>query len=84
VVGGGWWVVGGGGGWPQSEEEARDYQGVFRQVLALLAGELAQPNATVRKNIKDLLHQIADLTGTDLTTLLEPLKQSILGTSSLP
>jgi hypothetical protein len=34
----------------------------------------------VRKNIKDLLHQIAELTSTDLTTLLEPLKQSILGT----
>lgn len=48
-------------------------------MLALLAGELSQPNATVRKNIKDLLQQIAELTSTDLTTLLEPMKQAILG-----
>jgi len=62
----------------KGEAEEED-QGIFKQALNLLAGDLAQPHSTVRKNIKKLLHQIAELTKTDLTTLLEPLKQSILG-----
>ncbi|KAL6045043.1 putative transformation/transcription domain-associated protein [Balamuthia mandrillaris] len=48
------------------------------KILSLLVSELSQPNATVRKNIKTLLQQLAEFTETEISTMLEPFKVPLL------
>ena len=54
---------------PQPKKQSNEELAVQEKVLSLLVSELSQPNAVVRKNIKSLLHQLAELTGSEVSAL---------------
>ncbi|OZJ06116.1 hypothetical protein BZG36_01053 [Bifiguratus adelaidae] len=63
---------------PDDDSEI-DNQAKHNQLISLLISELSNPNPAVRETIQSSLQLLADLTGSEVTELLVPIKDRLVG-----
>ncbi|KNC98645.1 histone acetyltransferase TRA1 [Spizellomyces punctatus DAOM BR117] len=63
---------------PEGEEGTSLRQAKFHSLISLLISELSDSSGAVRETIQSALQLLADLTGSEVTELLSPVKQTLL------
>ncbi|KAK9721294.1 transcription-associated protein 1 [Basidiobolus ranarum] len=63
---------------PEDNEESQEQQTKFNNLIGLLISELSNPNSAVRETIQSSFQLLADLTGSEVTELLSPVRERLL------
>ncbi|KAI9356612.1 hypothetical protein BD770DRAFT_444067 [Pilaira anomala] len=61
------------------DDESQEAQQKFQNLIALLLSELSNSNSTVRETIQSSFQLLADLTGNEVTELLAPVRERLVG-----